>query len=36
MDPTTIVIPPAALIFLAWVIRGIATWYANRTPKSYK
>ena len=36
MDPTTIVIPPAALIFLALVIRGIATWYANKPLKSYK
>jgi hypothetical protein len=33
MDPTTIVIPPAAVIALAWVIRAIVTWYANNVDK---
>jgi hypothetical protein len=36
MDPTTIVIPPVAIVFVAMLIRGIVTWYANRTPRPPK
>jgi hypothetical protein len=30
MDPTTVVIPPAAVVALAWLIRAIVTWFENR------